>query len=299
MFSSLSKSDKKRLFSVFAILFIALCLFLHDCVSTKDDTSRDNVTGENYVYFLSVGQGDCTLIETHDGKFALIDASTADAEMKIKAFLDEKNVKELEFVLFTHPHEDHIGCGDEIVKNYKVKTVYMNKKSENTSCYKRLIDAISKSRSENGTLVKCPSFGDVFYLGDISFTVVSDGKDYLDDDSANNSSICVKMELGKSSFLFTGDAEKKVEKNILKSGADISSDVYKCAHHGSTTSNSDDFLDEIDPQYAVISCGKDNSYGHPHEKVLSALNDRGIEIYRTDFGDDIVFTFDENGVYAP
>lgn len=298
MFSFLSKSDKKRLISILAILIIALCLFLHDVIIKDDDTPAGSSLEENFVYFLDVGQGDCTLIETHDGKFALIDASTNDAEEKILSFLDEKKVEELEFVLFTHPHEDHIGSGDAVIENYTVKTVYMNKRTENTSCYKRLISAISQSRSDNGTLVKCPSNGDLFYLGDISFTVISDGKDYLDD-GANNSSICVKMELGESDFLFTGDAEKKVENAILKSGTDISSDVYKCAHHGSTTSNSDPFLDEVNPKYAVISCGKDNSYGHPHEKVLSSLNERGIKIYRTDNEGDIIFSFDENGVYAP
>ena len=250
-------------------------------------------SGYNIVHFLNAGQGDCTLIETIDGKYALIDASTQDYSDKVVKYLKDQGVSELEYVFFTHPHEDHIGGGNEVLDRFKVKNVIMTKRTENTSAYTHLTKSIKKSKEKYGTKVISPKTGDVFMLSDSAFTIISDGKGY---DDLNNSSICIKIELGESSFLFTGDAEKIVEERILKSGADIDADVYKCAHHGSSTSNTEEFIDEITPDYAIVSCGKDNDYGHPHREVVSALNERNIPMLITHEEGDILIGYNAHSI---
>ena len=202
-------------------------------------------------------------------------------------------MNELEFIVFTHPHEDHIGSGDEIVDAIKVKSVYMNDKVETTSCYERLIKSLKRSKKSHGTQIMYPENGDTFYLDEISFTVLSNGSKY---DDINDSSICLKMQYKDSSFIFTGDAGTNVESDIINSGYDLDADVIKCGHHGSSTSNSKEFFDAVNPEIAIISCGLDNDYGHPHREVITELIDREISYRRTDYDGNIVIAFDENSV---
>lgn len=292
----MTKSQKKRLIKYAAVLIIGIILIVAEKLEKSKVSTlppEGNTQDMCHVHFLDVGQGDCTLIETHDEKYALIDTSTQSAAEKIVSYLYDEGVEELEFVLFTHPHEDHIGCGDEVLSYFDVNTVYMNDKTENTSAFKKLIEAIQNSKEQNGTLVIKPEEGDTFKLSDIEFTVLSDGDEF---DDLNNSSICLKMELGKSTFIFTGDAEKKVERYILEGGESIEAEVLKCGHHGSSTSNSSSFLDAVDPDIAIISCGKDNDYGHPHDEVMKELSERNIYYKRTDLDGDIILAFDEDSI---
>ena len=298
------KKQSKTIYFIIFLLFL-LTLFIFDRCSngalSGKNKADNNVkitnelknSGHSIVHFLNVGQGDCTLIETHDGKFALIDASTQDSCDKIINYLESRNVKELEYVFFTHPHEDHIGCGDEIISQFKVANVIMTKVPETTSSYQRLIKSIEKSIKKHGTKLLSPKNGDVFMLSDTCFEVISDGKGYED---INNTSICLKMVLGESSFLFTGDAEKEVEDSILKGGFDIDVDVFHCGHHGSSTSNTSDFLDTVTPEYAIVSCGKDNDYGHPHKEVVSYFKSKNIPMLITHKNGDIVFSYNSEGV---
>lgn len=292
----MTKTQKKRLIKYVAVLIIGVILIISQKLEkSKVSVSQPPQETEQMcrVHFLDVGQGDCTLIETSDGKYALIDASTQDASEKIVSYLHNLGIEELEFVLFTHPHEDHIGCGDEVLREFDVNTVYMNDKTENTSAFRKLLEAIRDSKEQNGTCVIKPEAGDTFNLSDIEFTVLSDGDEF---DDLNNSSICLKMENGKSTFIFTGDAEKKVERYILECGESVAAEVLKCGHHGSSTSNSDAFLDAIDPDIAIISCGKDNDYGHPHDEVIKELTERDVYYKRTDLDGDIILAFNENSI---
>lgn len=292
----MSKSQKKRILTLIVIFIIGVISLIVEKADRSDvSTTNDNQDNSQYgyVHYIDVGQGDCTLIETYDGKFGLIDASTQNACFKILSYLEDEGVEELEFVLFTHPHEDHIGCGDEVVDSFKVKTVYMTDKTENTAAYRRLINSVSKSKEDFGTQVIMPLEGDIFHLGDIEFTVLSDGRAYED---LNDSSICLKMELGKSTFIFTGDAGKQVEDRILKCGVNISAEVLKLGHHGSSTSNSDSFLDAVNPDIAVTSCALDNDYGHPHREIISAMIERNVVHKRTDLDGDIILAFDEDSI---
>ena len=303
MYSNHRTGKSKYSLIAFAIALILFLLVRYtdilpfDSDSSSEKTVSDKkqliASGYNVVHFLDAGQGDCTLIETVDGKYALIDASTQNYSDKVVKYLKDQGVLELEYVFFTHPHEDHIGGGNEVLDAFRVKNVIMTNKTESTSAYKNLTNSIKKSRKNYGTKVLAPKEGDVFMLSDTVFTVISDGKGY---EELNDSSICLKMELGESSFLFTGDAEKVVEEDILKSSADIDSDVYKCGHHGSSTSNSRNFIDRVSPEYAIVSCGKDNDYGHPHREVVSLLNEKDITMLITHEEGDILIGYDAHSI---
>jgi len=267
-----------------------------DTPSTETGEEEQENEKINYVHFLDVGQGDCTLIETYEGSFVIIDASIGEAEHKILSYLEDRNVKEIEYAIFTHPHEDHIGSADAVVEHFNVKNVIMNDKTTNTSCFNRLVNAISDSKKEKGTKVYMAEKGDTYSIDNLEFTILSDGKKY---DDLNDSSICVRFECGDNGLLFTGDAGTQVEKDILKDGFDVSASIYKCGHHGSSTSNSNKFLDKVNPTVAVISCGWNNDYGHPHDEVELALYKRDIDYFRTDLDGDIVIGFDEEYLYIP
>ena len=247
-------------------------------------------------HFLDALQGDCTLIESADGKFALIDTSTNLAEGDILEFLKARNVQEIEYLILTPPHEDHIGCSSAILENFKVNNVYMTDRTETTSAYDNLLSQLKISKDIHGTKVIRPRCGDVFRLSDIVFTVISDGEGY---ESLNNSSICLKVECGKSTFLFTGDAEWEVENDLIYSGISLDAEVFKCAHHGSSTSNSEQFMDRVNPDICIISCGKDNDYGHPHREVISYLKDRSIPYYITHEAGSISIAFSKKSIVSP
>ncbi len=294
---------------IFAVIAVvaAIAVFVvsngKDGKNTKPETNIETESLEEYfesenktkhiAHFIDVGQADSTLIETKNGKFVLIDAATGDAEEKLLKYLDDRNVSEIEYVVFTHPHEDHIGSGDAVLENYKVKNVLMTDKSTNTACFERLLDAVADSKEKNKTNVVKAQNGYSFSVEDLNFLVVSDGSKY---DDLNDSSICIRLECGQSSFLFTGDAEKDVEEDMLLSDFKLESDIFKCAHHGSSTSNTEEFLDKVNPKVVVISCGEDNSYGHPHKEVLERLNERNISYHRTDTEGDIIFAFDDKEI---
>lgn len=291
----MTKKQKKQLVT-YIFIFIAAVIYVISEKAGRSailDTPSDDVT-YNYVHFIDAGQGDCTLIETYDGRFALIDTSTDVEKYKVISYLENRGVEELEYVIFTHPHEDHIGGGNDIINRFIVKNVCMTDKTEPSSCYKNLIKSISDSKKKNDTKVFKPETGDIFTLGDIEFLIISDGKKYFD--NTNNSSICLKMELGKSTFLFTGDAEKEVEYDLLDTSFSLDAEVYKCAHHGSTTSNSEDFLDAVSPDISIISCGLDNDYGHPHDEIIETFINRGITYRRTDLDGNTVIAFNEDEI---
>ncbi len=259
------------------------------------DNKSDAQIFENSLklHFIDVGQADSTLIESKDGKFMLVDAGTYDSGRKICDYLKANGVKELEYVIFTHPHEDHIGAGARVLENFDVKNVIMTQKTSNSSTYEILIDKLLECKN-NGTNIIAPKVMDEYEFDGASFEILSaDGNN----DDTNNSSIVFRLTYGKCSFMFTGDAEKPIEKEILKLDTNLNSVLLKCGHHGSSTSTCEDFLEAVNPKCAIISCGLDNSYGHPHVETISALNDIKATVYRTDEMGDIVMYCDEQKLY--
>lgn len=234
------------------------------------------------VHFLDVGQADCSLIICDDETLLIDGGNVADSEYVV-SYLGEVGVKELDYVIGTHAHEDHIGGLGNVLTAFTVtETVYAPATGATTKCYRNFVNAVQK---QNKSLIT-PELGETFYLGNAEIQFVGPVTENYDD--INNTSLVVKITYEETSFLFMGDAERESELDILETDFDLSADVLKVGHHGSDSSTTYPFLREVMPKMAVISVGEDNKYGHPTEAVLSKLSDAEIDIYRTDFNGNIV-----------
>ena len=236
----------------------------NDCISTipQDNNLR--------VYCLDVGQGDSILI-TNNNKTMLIDASTNEMGSRVVKYLNDLGIKKIDYLVGTHPHEDHIGGLDNVIKNFDIGTIYMPNVVATTKTFEEVIDAISAKKLK----VTSPKTGDKFTVGNAECEVMSIRNDK---DDYNNCSIVIKMDFNNVSYLFTGDAEESVESS--RKWPHI--DVLKVGHHGSNTSSSKNFLEQIKPEVALISVGQGITYGHPTQATLKRLSNIGAKIYRTD-----------------
>lgn len=240
------------------------------------------------VFFLDVGQADSILLRSPEGKFMLIDAAKNDGAPALLRTLKEFGVKELEYLVLTHPHEDHIGGADAVLEQFAVKTVLSPDVGSTSKSWRDVLDAIEKEGCKD--LIARPGDTYGFFEG-CTFTVLGP---YDTDEDLNNCSVVFRLDYGETSFLFTGDAEEREELSILENGGSsfLKADVLKVGHHGSSTSTCEEFLSAVSPRCAVISCGENNEYGHPHRSTLDALEDRGIEILRTDLSGTVMVQSD-------
>lgn len=253
----------------------------------------ENYTENVRVNFLDVGQADSAVIFTSDNRTILIDAGVplnkkTEYVPKLLDQLEKLNVERIDAMILTHPDYDHIAGAEAVLKEYDVLNVYMCKKASTSTTYKNLLDAIDNEGCEKhiGDL----SAGDYLNLSTTeNFRVLSvDSKTKND---ANSASIVIRMSCESYSFLFTGDAPEKVEKEMLKNySEELDVDVLKVGHHGSSTSSSEGFLQVVTPSVSVISCGTGNSYGHPHEEALKRLETYSDAIIRTDLTGAYSFT---------
>ena len=241
------------------------------------------------VHFIDVGQGDSTLIKAGDHAM-LIDAGDNSEGTAVQSYLNSQNVEKLDYVIGTHPDADHIGGLDVIIYKFNCKKVFMPDVTSNTKTYDDVMQAL-KSKNQKS---QAPKLGKTYSLGDATFTIVAPIKEYGDE--TNNWSIGIVLQYGENRFLFTGDAAKQAEDDMLDAGEDISADVYKASHHGSKTGSSEDFLDKVNPAYAVISCGEGNKYGHPSAQTLNNFRSRGIKTFRTDNQGTIVAYSDGSNI---
>lgn len=227
------------------------------------------------VHFIDVKQGDSTLIIS-DGHAMLIDAGNNNKGIEVQQYIEYQGVQSLDYVIGTHPDADHIGGLDVVLNQVPCETVILPDYSKDTKTYEDIIHAVKEKKYN----ITNPAVGDYYTLGEATFTIVSPrGAEY---DDTNDCSVGILLQHGEKKFILTGDAEEASEIEMLHSGIDISADVYKAAHHGSKTASTSSFLDTVSPDYAVISCGEDNSYGHPHAEVLNSFRTRGIKVFRTD-----------------
>lgn len=254
--------------------------------TTEPTVAPENSTFE--IHFIDVGQADAALVLC-DGKAMLIDGGNAEDSSLLYTYLKNHNISHLDYVIGTHAHEDHIGGLAGALNYASVGTAYCPANSYDTKAFGNFVKALDK----HGVSITVPSTGDSFTLGSAACTILAVNTDSSD---PNNTSIVLRIVYGDTSFLFTGDAERVVEQAILNRGANINSTVLKVGHHGSESSTSYVWLREIMPQYAVISVGKDNSYGHPTEEVLSRLRDAEVKTFRTDLQGDIICVSDGKSV---
>ncbi len=275
------------------LLIIILLLAFTGCtnasITTDSNSGSIGKTSDLQVHFIDVGQGDCTLI-TSDGKAMLIDAGNNDKGTLVQSYLQNQGISTLDVVICTHGDSDHSGGIDVILTKFDCKTVIMpdtDKVMSNTKTFRDVLSAM-KSKGYKNTP---PVVGDTFPLGNATVTIVAPNS-YEYGDNPNDYSVGILVQNGDNRFLFTGDAEEAAEADILNNGIDISADVFKVAHHGANTANTDEFLEAISPAYAVISCGEGNSYGHPRAEVLNKLRSGDTKVFRTDEQGTIVATSD-------
>lgn len=246
------------------------------------------------VHFIDVGQGGCTLITSSFGNI-LYDCGEYENVENVKYYLYNLNIEKIDYLIASHPHTDHIGGMATIVNNFDVGKFYMPELDDEdiptSSAYEKLLQALDRKNVESSYM----KAGDSFMLGDINCLALAPVK--IIKGNVNCMSIILKVNYKDFSLLLTGDAEVKEETTVLDTDADLKSDILSIAHHGSKSSSSYEFLKAVNPDYAVISCGIDNKYNHPHKETIDKLNNLGIKYYRTDELSDIIFSTDGDKIY--
>ena len=272
---------------IFAIIALVTIAFGGELKNTTT-----GAIGTMKVHYIDVGQGDATLVQVN-GKNLLIDAGPNKSADSLVEYIKGIGVTTIDHVIATHPHEDHIGGMDEIFDAFEVKNFYSPKVEHTTKTFEKMINAVTNEGLKI-TTIKAGD-GSKIDLGDGTkveiFSPVDDKYNELNDYSP-----IMKITFGENSFLFTGDAEKLVEKQVIANGENIDADVLKVGHHGSTTSSSEDFIKEVSPDIAVIPVGEGNDYGHPHKKILELLEKNNINLLRTDFEGTIILESDGENI---
>lgn len=245
--------------------------------------------GKMMVEFIDVGQGDCTLI-TDSQAVILIDGGEVGEAQTVINYLKNKNITTIDCCIATHPHSDHIGSLAKVFEEFEVVDVIMPEIPEKiiptTSTYEKFLSSLS----ENAENVLPAEYGETYSYGQMTLEILGPVDAYND---LNDMSVISKVTFGETSVVLTGDAETPSEKDMLSlRNVDYSADILKVGHHGSKTSTSEEWLTAVNPQFAVISCGFDNDYGHPHKQLVNRLDKFNVEYYRTDLMGDIVFESD-------
>lgn len=233
-----------------------------------------------------MGQGDAILVQTPSGENMLIDAGDNDQGMKVVSYLNNHGVRQLDYVIATHPHADHIGGLDTVINHIAVKNIYMPKAAHTTKSYQDFMLSIQN----HGLSINTARYGVDVPLAGLRARFLSPLQDTYDE--LSDYSAVLKLDYGAHAFLFTGDAGNIPESQMLNRKLNLSATVLKVGHHGSYRSTSDKFLTAVSPQYAIFMLGANNDYGYPHTETLAKLNRIGAQIFRTDQDGTILVTTD-------
>lgn len=265
------------LLSFFAYLYISYGDNSHNPINL----SKDELKGIKITYF-DVGQADSILIQTNNENM-LIDAGNNSDGSNLVAYLKNEEINNFKYVVGTHAHEDHVGGMDDIIYNFNIEHFYMPDVISTTKTFEDILDALENKQVRFET----PNIDDTFNLGEATIKVIYVGKD---SNNLNNTSIVLKLKYKNAEFLFMGDLEKDIEKQLLDK--DIKADILKVGHHGSNTSSSKEFIEKVKPSISIISVGNNNKYNHPNKSTLDILNKNNSRVLRTDELGTIIVTSD-------
>lgn len=279
---------KKIISSIIGIIVVLLAGYFGIDLTQDSKVPKDS---KLMISYMDVGQGDAAYIKVN-GNDILIDAGPRSNSKELLEQLKAKNIDDFELVIATHPHEDHIGGMVDVFKEYEVKAFYSPKITHTTKTYENLVKAVK----DEGLKTKELKGGMVIDLGEgAKFEVFTPQKSEYEE--LNDYSPIMKLSFGDTSYLFTGDAEKLAEEEALaKSKTSLDSDVIKFGHHGSSSSSSNAFIEAVSPKYGIISCAKDNKYGHPHRETLDIIKKYNIKTFRTDTDGEIILTSDGKSI---
>lgn len=243
---------------------------------------------EMALHYIDVGQGDCTLLQTTCGS-VLIDCGEKEYGDDVVAYLDSQGIDELEYFIITHPDSDHMGCAYYVLENVKVNNFIINGMEKTASFFEKALDIIEQKNISSEIALP----GDIYIIGALHIEILGPRVDDIGDLESNDSSLIIYATYGSRAFLFSGDAEKRGEELLLKYDSNsIDCDIFSAGHHGAKTSNSLALLQAATPEYVIVSCGKNNSYGHPTAEAMNNFSKVGATIYRTDELGTIVFITD-------
>ncbi|RQD68419.1 MAG: MBL fold metallo-hydrolase [Tindallia sp. MSAO_Bac2] len=271
------------------LIFILLVpLLLFGCFSSVDSSHLS-------VHMIDVGQGDSFLIQTPEGVTMLIDGGSPLYSDRVVSYLKRQRVSQIDYLVATHPHADHIGGLIAVMETFSVNQVILPTVTHDSRLYTSFMKAIKKSDAETFRVRQTSRHS---IDKDIAFKILHTGVDY--GSNLNNWSVVIRLDYEEMSFLFTGDLEAPAEKDLLNlfPVSQLSAEVLKVGHHGSSTSTTEPFLSAVSPQVALISSGENNAYGHPSDDVISRLEDKNIWIYRTDLQGNIVIYSDGQKVWS-
>ena len=283
------RRKRKLIISIISIILVSFFYFITSYIHPEENNIQERKTipvtkGETLeVSFIDVGQADSILIE-NEGHYMLVDAGNNEDGKKLVTYFKEQNINTFDYVVGTHPHEDHIGGLDDIINNFKINNFYMPDVITTTLTFEEVLDALEN----NNINLTIPKENDSFALGEANIEVLHVGDESESD--LNNTSIILKVTYQNISFLLTGDAESKIINELDPS--DLKTTALKLGHHGSITSTNETILEKTSPQVAIISAGVNNQYGHPHQEVLNLLQQNNIKTYRTDQDGTIIVTTD-------
>lgn len=291
----MSKKKINKILNTIIILLLVLISLAYtkkELVDNKENTNEKTVstlkTNSNLeVYYFDVGQADSILIRENDNNILIDAGNNEDGEKLVNYLKNDLNIEKFNMVVGTHPHEDHIGGLDNVIDSFDIDTILMPNATSTSKTFENVLDSIEKKDYK----ITVPKINEEFNYNNINIKVLYTGTDEKD---LNNTSIVLKLTYQNNKFLFMGDATSKVEKKLLNE--DIKSDVLKIGHHGSEYSTTKNFLDKVNPQYAIIEVGKNNTYKHPKEITLDKLNKKNIKIYRTDIDGTIKVVSDGNNL---
>ncbi len=280
------KMRKKRhvLYGIIGMLFLVMGIGFTGCGNPVSQEA-DLPAGDMTVHFLDVGQGLSILVQS-ENETLIYDGGDRDTSSFVVAYLKEQGVTKIDYLISSHYDADHlsglIGC----LNAFEVEHVIGSDYTTDTKTYESFMGAVS----DQGLTVEYPTVGEEFPFGSGKFVILA--PEVIDEGDSNENSVVIRLLHGKNSFLFTGDADSTAEEAMCQSGLDLDCDVLVLSHHGSATATSWEFLEKTVPEYAVISCGLGNSYGHPHKDTMDKLESMEIPVFRTDLQGTIIVASD-------